>query len=328
MYKVDHGIDVFYINKKGSANIVYFQNGAVKEYAPGEMLLELVSEDGKFMMTTKVENMARMCFHRDDPFDIEGITNTYRFMWEAVADDDFPVVTEIFRSFFSWVIHNNLENINGIDSFKTAGEFLDLCYETYFRMIEEFYDCVDALASVESISQDRQHNDMQYERERKIASDFVSKTALFGIMYKKSCHEEGNCQYTRQINSPMGLLIFEYWRKKKKKRALKICQNCCRYFIPRNRTSTTIFCENSDPEMPEKTCKETGPWKKIARERRKDEEWNKKYIELHSLYNQKRREYYRDSSLLLPSIEKSISECLTDYKVVNKHNKERGKSNG
>ena len=91
--------------------------------------------------------------------------------------------------------------------------------------------------------------------------------------YTRKCsvrHKNGSVSVeTHSITNSIQLLTFEYFRLKKEGKAVKICANCGRYFIPPHRIDA-IYCPAPSPQVPSKSCSEVGPQAKRAEKRNRD----------------------------------------------------------
>ena len=264
MNEIGHGIEVYYENKKDVRNIVFFPNGAYKYYDTGGMLFEAITDEAMYMVTTKLKNMIRAFPEYSAPLTIESLTKHFKWLCGTIQDDDMPVVSELFRSEFTEVIHRILSQYES-DSFESVGAFMDTCYTEYLGFIEAFAAFFDALAANASgIADDFQ---------RDVAQIFISSAMEAYESYTRKCsvrRKSGNVSSeTHQITNYLWLLTFEYCRLKKEGKAVKICANCGRYFMPQKRIDS-IYCLLPSPQNPLKVCNKVGSQIKRAEARRND----------------------------------------------------------
>ena len=186
MNEIGHGIEVYYENKKEVRNIVFFPNGTYKYYDTGGMLFEVITDDAMYMVTTKLKNMIRAFPGYSTPLTIESLTEHFKWLCGTIQDDDMPVVSELFRSEFTEVIHRILSQYES-DSFESVGAFMDTCYTEYIGFVEAFATFFDALtANASGIADDFQ---------RDVAQAFILSAMETYESYSRKCsvcHKHGN----------------------------------------------------------------------------------------------------------------------------------------
>ena len=265
MFGIDLGIAVYYQNKKGAKDTVFFPNGSVRQYAPGGILFEMISDEGFYLATDKVLNMIRCYPGYGDALTLDSVTDGFRWLHGAVEDDELPVVTELVRSCFSEVIHELADDREVVEGSRCVGEFFEACYGEYFKYQKALALYFDALAADASGVADNFQADL--------AADFKQSADEMYAAYVKKCsvRHKGDT-YTvepQAIVNQFHLLEFEYCRLKREKKAVKICANCGRYFIPLKRADS-IYCSAPSPQNPAKKCSEIGTQAKRAEKRRTD----------------------------------------------------------
>lgn len=321
MFEIGHGIEVYYENKKEKRNIVFFPENTYKYYDTGGMLFEAITDEATFLITTKLETMIHDYPGYADPLTIESVTDGFKWLYGTVQDEERPVVTELFRSGFTEVIKSVLTQCEHEDSvsFENIGAFMERCYTEYFDNLKAFSAFFDALAADASGTAD----DFQQD----VANTFKRSTEDFYTLYKRKCNvRKGNGNVsaeTHQITNYLQLLVFEYYRLKKEGKAVKICANCGRYFIPKNR-SDSIYCDAPAPQNPTRTCKEIGSQVKRAEERHNNSGVREHQNKMSSLGMAKKRAKDKGDDDLLSGYERLIraelkrfEKTLTDNTQVN-----------
>lgn len=264
MFEIGHGIEVYYENKKEKRNIVFFPDDTYKYYDTGGMLFEVITDEATFLITTKLETMIHDYPGYTDPLSIESLTDGFRWLCGTIQDDDRPVVTELFRSGFTEVIKSVLTQCESEEDtyFDNVGTFMERCYTEYIDNLTAFSAFFDALAADASENSD----DFQHD----VAETFKQSTEDMYDLYTRKCSVRkvnGNVSVeTHQITNYIQLLVFEYYRLKKEGKAIKICANCGRYFIPKNRVDS-IYCDATAPQNSMRTCKDIGSQMKRAEQR-------------------------------------------------------------
>lgn len=284
MYKVAKGIDVYYENKKGMSNIIFFSNGNHEYYNTGAMLFEAIRDEAIYLLTDKVENMIKAFPDYKVALTSESITACFKWLYETVEDENLPVVTELFRSGFSEILRDILRHENSVDTFDCVGDFFMVCYEEFFSQVQAFavfVDCISANASGNA-------DDFQKE----IAEAFVIAEEDYDEYYTQKCnvrHIKGQvCVNTHNITNLLQLLVFEICRLKKEGKIIKQCANCGRYFIPVKRRDS-IYCHEQSPQKSEKLCCEIGPQIKRIERRKKDPDEHNYHNSTCKLHNAIRR---------------------------------------
>lgn len=145
---IGHGIDVYYENNH--INTVLFSDGRNICYHAGSMLLEMVREETKYLLTEKLRNMIRSFPDYTTVLNIEGITDAFKWLCGTVESEDLPVATEIFRSSYSEIIKMMLEDEKTVMECGCVGDFLVKCYQKFDDYMEIFWFGVDSLANVNS----------------------------------------------------------------------------------------------------------------------------------------------------------------------------------
>ena len=281
MYEIAHSIDIYYDNKNNNPNTVLIQGKEPLYYTTIDLLLEVLSESSIFMLTEKVKTMIDMYPDKEGAVSIDSVTDSFRWLYGTVVDEELPVSTELFRSSFSNAIHSVCSKLGG---YETMLDFLYPCYTEYIRDVNNFLAYFDALASYDS--------GIDNEAKNKYAEMFIDKCADIFKVYKKKCSirrkgDTANIQ-TYNITSFMDLLVFISGRLLHKGPKVKICENCGNYFITKNKTDEK-YCTNPSPQNPSKTCKEVG-----ANEKRKQKIHDNNELHEHNnnmcrLHNQIRR---------------------------------------
>lgn len=256
MYEMAHGIDVHYDNNKANPNIVLIQGKDPLQYTTTDLLLEVMSESSIFMLTEKVKTMIDMYPDKDGAVSIYSITESFRWLYGTVIDEELPVSTELFRSSFSNAIHSVCSKLG---SYETMLDFLHSCYNEYIKDINDFLLYFDDLASYES--------DIDNKEKNTYAKILIVNCWNIMEEYQKKCsiRRKGDIATVGayNISSFMEFLVFIYSRLLHEHKKVKICENCGNYFITQNRTDEK-YCMNPSPQDQLKTCKEVG-----ANEKRK-----------------------------------------------------------
>ena len=162
-------------------------------------------------------------------------------------------------------IHSALEQEEIVSGCDCVGAFLQVCFEQYLESVKAFAVFFDALAADVSGSSD----DFQKEA----ADAFRSFADEMYEVYVRKCsvrHKNGNVSVeTHEISNLLQLLTFESCRLKKDGKAVKICANCGRYFIPPHRIDSK-YCSLPSPQDPAKACSEIGSQVQRAEKRKTD----------------------------------------------------------
>lgn len=119
------GISVYYNNNKKKKNIVFFEGGQHAPYADGEMLAEFITEEAFYMVTDKAFYAISSFPDRAKRPTKETIANGFLWLCGLVEDDDFPVVSAIFRSSFSSAIQTVLNDTDLIVYGSLGGKMFD-----------------------------------------------------------------------------------------------------------------------------------------------------------------------------------------------------------
>lgn len=261
-FKIGSGIRVYFENKKEVRNTVFFPNGAYTYYETGGMLFELIRDDAMYLVTEKAEKMIRAFPGFNTEASVESVTDGFRWLCEAIDDDDLPVASELFRSCLNGIIQDLAARPG---EYSCVGEFFLRCYDEYLPHIQAFAAYTDAVAA---------HNSgMADEFQEELAQEFfASADGLYGA-YTKKCsvrHKNGKVTVdTISLTNFLQVLVFEACRMEKEHKPIKICANCGRYFIPPKR-SHSIYCPAPSPQNPEKTCAEVGANFRKTEKRRAD----------------------------------------------------------
>ena len=260
-----HGIEIYYENKKDVKNTVFFPDGSYAYYRTGGMLFEQISDEAFYLTTEKVQNMIRAYPGFDAPLTRETLDDGFAWLYCAIDEDELPVATALFRSSFGEAISAVSHAHGAEDAYNTVGEFLEACFDEYIKQEQSFAVFFDALAADASGIAD----DFQAE----LAEIFKDAVDDLYTVYTRKCsvrHKNDNVAVeTHCITNTIQLLTFEYCRLKKEGKAVKICTNCGRYFIPPHRIDT-IYCPAPSPQDPTRSCSEIGPQAKRAELRSRD----------------------------------------------------------
>lgn len=261
-----HGIDVYY-EKNDYINIVLFLDGKNICYHAGSMLLEMVREETKYLVTEKLRNMIHIFPDYSTVLNVESITDAMRWLYGTVVSEDLPVATEIFRSCYSEIIKLMLEDEKTVNECNCIGDFLVKGYQKFSECMGIFWFGMDSLACVNSNIEDPLSEEM---------FALIKKDAdrIYPVLSKKCSNRrvkkieeyEIREKITFNIKMPIQILEFEYCRMRKTGNLLKKCANCGRYFVAKNRK--IIFCDNPSPQNPDRTCRAIGP--QIRRQQKRE----------------------------------------------------------
>ena len=249
-----HGIEVYYSNQKGTANTVFFDGIAPREYGAGEMLMELLSEEGAYVFSEKASILVRQYWKKDEPVTEQNIFDSQNWVRVGIDEEDVPVAGEIAKSCLMDIIADFAQNRDEIASCTNMGEFLDLCIESYSKLVAAYYALFEAAVHNASGKADED----QTELADRLNSVVEGHITIYGRARSSKPRYDGSMDTVR-IQDPITLLIFEFCRMKKMHKAIKICHNCGRYFIPEKRAAVTIFCPDPSPQDPRRTCRKIGP---------------------------------------------------------------------
>ena len=252
---IGHGIDVYY--KNDHKNTVLFPDGRTISYNVGNMLLEMVKEKTKYLLTEKLRNMIRIFPDYTVVLNIKNITDAFKWLYDTVASEDLPISTEIFGSSYSKIINMMLEDEKTVIECNCVGDFLMKCYQKFREYMEIFWFGVDSLANVNSNIEDPLSEEM-------VALVKKNADRMYPVLGKKCNNrrvkktEEYEIREwtTFNIKMPIQVLEFEYCRMRKTGNLLKKCANCGRYFVVKNRKK--IFCNNPSPQNSNRSFKEIG----------------------------------------------------------------------
>lgn len=260
-----HGIEIYYENKKDVNNTVFFPDGSYTYYSTGGMLFELISDQATYLTTEKVQNMILAYPRFDASLTRETLDDGLAWLYCAIDEDEFPVATALFRSSFGEAISDVSHADGAEETYNTVGGFLEACFDEYIwheRIFAAFFDALAADASGVA-------DDFQVE----LAEAFKEAANDLYAVYTRKCsvrHKNGSVVFEPQsITNTIQLLAFEYCRLKKEGKAVKICANCGRYFIPSHRIDT-IYCSAPSPQNQTRTCSEVGSQVKRAEQRKRD----------------------------------------------------------
>lgn len=249
-----HEIKVYYSNKKNVRNTVFFPDGTYMYYNTGGMLFEQISDEAIYLTTEKVIKMIRAYPGYDKPLTREALNDSFSWLYCAIDDDELPVATTVFRSSFGEAISIICHADGADNAYQTVGDFLETCYEEYMYYEQCFAALFDAIAADASGTAD--------EFQAELAEVFKEAADELYEVYTRKCsvrHKEGNVSVeVHSISNTIQLLTFEYCRLKKKGKAVKVCTNCGRYFIPSNKINA-IYCSASSPQDLSRSCSEVGP---------------------------------------------------------------------
>ena len=263
---IGHGIDVYY-GKNDYGNIILFSDGKNICYHAGRMLIEMVREETKYLLTEKLKNMIRAFPDYTTVLNVESITDAVRWLYDTVESEDLPIATEIFRSCYSEIVKMMLEDEKTVIEGMCIGDFLINSYQKFSEYMGMFWFGVDSIATVNSNIKDSLSDEMV----ALIKKDADEVYPVWGKKcssrrVKKTEEYEIREWMTFNIKMPIQILEFEYCRMRKTGNLLKKCANCGRYFMVKNRKK--IFCNNPSPQNPDRSCKEIGP--QIRRQRKRE----------------------------------------------------------
>lgn len=263
---IGQGIDVYY-EKNDHINIVLFPDGKNIYYHDGSMLLEMVKEETKYLLTEKLRNMICRFPDYTTSLNVESIKNAVRWLYGTVESEDLPIVTEIFRSCYSEIVKVILEDEKTGIGYNCVGDFLMRCYQKFSEYMGIFWFGVDSLANVNSNIKDPLSDEMftliKKDADR-VYPVFSKKCSNQRV--KKTEKYEIRKITTFTLKMPIQVLEFEYCRMKKTGNFLKKCANCGKYFVAKNKRR--IFCNNPSPQNPDRSCKEIGP--QIRRQQKRE----------------------------------------------------------
>lgn len=309
MYKIAHGINIYYNNQKDLRNIVFFPDGTYKYYDDGAMLFELIGDESIYMLTEKVENMIKAFPDRQKPATGDSITDGFKWLYGTIEDDELPVATELFRSSFNDAIRQTVSEMESAEEYTTAEDFFMECYAVYIDHLKTFCVFVQAIAAnASSIADDFQ---------RVVAEMLISSADDLYDSYTKKCsvrREEGHISVeTVPITNFLQLLAYEYCRMKKSRKAIKECANCGRLFIPPGRVDS-IYCPLPAPGYPGKSCKDIGGQLRRAQKRRSDPKEHAHHNTICRLHNVVRRAKENgNSDDVIPYFQRQIDLEMRKY---------------
>lgn len=305
MAGIGRGINVYYENNK---YIVFFADENYRHYTVGGLLFELFADEAFYMITEKVEHMIKCFPDYQVEFSADSITAGFQWLYGTIEDEELPVATELFRSYFNEVIHDTLDQMPSTDTYSCVGAFFMECFQIYMEHMSSFSLFVDALSADESGSTD--------DFDKICASVFRGVAEELYEEYRKKCSvrrkRDKVSVTTHRITNPIQLLTFEYCRMKKNNKVLKQCANCGRYFIPKVRNDA-VYCFAPSPQNPSKPCLEVGP--QIARiERRRSDPVESKHNRNYSKFAMAaKRARDAGESQLLPGCQKRMNEEMKRY---------------
>ena len=261
MIEIGHGIDVFHENERNVGNKVVLSNGSWLEYKTGDMILELMSNEARYLLVEKPPNMIRLFPDGKEPVTPDTVKNGFRWLYALIEDETLPIATDLFRSVFDDAIHEVYSDESSLKTCRNVTDFFFMCYDQYLLSIETFDECLYAMAATASGIAD--------EAQISLATRIkVSVTEMYDIYTK---HKRGRrtpdgwLMQTHGIRSPIELLTFELCGIEKEHKALKICEYCGLPFVTLNRRKE-LYCRRVIPERAPKTCHDYGTTAK-----RKDE---------------------------------------------------------
>ena len=312
------GISVYYNNNKKKKNIVFFEGGQHAPYADGEMLAEFITEEAFYMVTDKAFYAISSFPDRAKRPTKETIANGFLWLCGLVEDDDFPVVSAIFRSSFSSAIQTVLNDTDLTESCKSTGELLKYSYDEYYTSLMDFYGTIASMAETASGTEDQ--------------TAIAEAEAFRGRIEKMMGEYSTQCQVcygknhrvtieTVQIESLSELLVFEGCRMKKNNKVIKVCENCDRYFIPPHRKDT-IYCEAPSPQDPNRTCKQVGANNKTKKKLQEDPQ-ARRYHTVRSKWNmaihREKTKYNGDETILQHYARRKLEELSEVDPVIKKN---------
>ncbi len=269
MYDIADGIVVCFKNKKDCHNLVLFSNNIQKTYDVGGMLFELVSDESIYLIRDKVKNMISIFPNKGDTVARGTITECFKWLYETVEDEELPVATELFRSTFSEAICQILNDEKQMAKFSIIEDFFNRAYELYYDQLTLFAVYVEAIATHASKISDQFQGELAESFKENIGEYF---NELIDLCYLQ---QESDFRYVYKVSIKnfIQLLMFEYCRMKDTRKAIKICVNCGRFFIPQGRVDT-LYCPLPSPGYSGKTCRDVG-----AQLRRKQKREDDKYLD-------------------------------------------------
>lgn len=273
--RIAHGIDVYHENDR---YIVFFAGGSRREYRVGGLLFELIDDQTFDAITEKVGRMVRAFPGFRSELTRENVTEGFRWLCGTVEDEDFPVASALFESYFSETLMDVLKDPVVMGAVTCIGELLTVCHEIYMQHMKSFAVYTESLAKVNSGLAD--------DFEQESIDDFREAADEVYDLYARKCSvrkRRGMVSLgVHNLRSPIQLLIFEYCRMRKENKAFKQCLNCGRFFIPGKRIDTK-YCSLPSPQDEARSCSEIGPQLARSRKRRKDpveKEHNRNYSRL------------------------------------------------
>lgn len=253
MYRIGQGLLIHFDNNRKYPNTVILPEGRACFYGAGEMLLELLSDQGKYILSEKPLNMIRQFPNRKDEVSKESIVEGFKWLHETVCDEDLPAASTLFQSQFSDII---LDPESGAydETYATIEDFLVRIFAIYSQQLTFFFDYCGAMMEVNSGTAD-----VEAESEME---DLQKEVEIAYEELRRKCSKRHNdglvAVEVLEIPTFLSLLLFESCRMKQENRKLKACACCGRPFIPRNRNDA-IYCTNPAPANNGRTCQEYGP---------------------------------------------------------------------
>lgn len=267
MDKIATGIKVYYYSKSDRLNQVIFSNNSQKTYDVGGMLFELISDESIYLIRDKVKNMISIFPNKCDTVTGDTITEFFKWLYETLEDEELPVATELFRSTFSEAIFQILNDEKQMAKFSIIDDFFNRAYELYYDQLTLFAVYVEAIAMHASKISDQFQGELAESFKENIGEHF---NEFIDLCYLQ---QESDFRYVYKVSVKnfMQLLMFEYCRMKDTRKAIKICVNCGRFFIPQGRVDT-LYCPLQAPGYPSKTCKDVGAQLRRKQKREDDKD--------------------------------------------------------
>ena len=307
MNKMENGLAVFYTNQGKCTNEAYIGSHHVRNYDPGKMIFELLSDESLNLLTGKLPNMIRCFPDKNEPMSSKLMTRAVEeWLIGTVIDENLPVSTGIFRSAFRDMMQSAQIPT---DESLTAEQVLTAWYDEFYRELGTVQWIVIALAKRNagfSISEGEEGLLANIERERDLVYPEL----------KKKCSErhvqQGIQRSLLQIRSPIQLLIFEMCRMQATNKLFKECANCGRIFVPETRNDTK-YCPFPSPHNPEKPCKEIGARETAKKKNKSDPKAEEFQRELNRLKANKRRSVEKGYMDIAKHYHKQICNLVNQY---------------
>lgn len=257
MTAFEYGITA--VMKDGHTEATCF-NGICLNFAQGQMVLELFTEQSLELITGKVKHWINLIQNKDAAVSEPAVASALGWVLSGVNVSEGPVFTEsMIRGEFAYTVaemEQAAEN-EGIN----IGRFFLACYKAYIRRFTKICTIVDALASVSSGIAD--------ERKGQIAESYESVLDDIFEQKKRMLQVPGTREAFNIVRFE-DLLLFEYHSMHERGKVFKVCENCHRYFAPFKRN--TKYCSYPSPQDANIPCRIMAPRLRDSRNRREDPE--------------------------------------------------------